>query len=522
MSGKAEDLDYINQFINALDQILVEDLEWEGMDGEENAEEAPALVPDDDDHSSPPLDFPPPPNPSIPLSDEAVLHQLRELQRLAEALDGSHSSTGSHEDQQSESSPRQTPSRNAIPDSDNCAERHPPPAFVSSPIHYPSPPHSPAFIQSPVHLPSPPAALSSNPCALDDMTGSGVQTRSMKRAENSEGDAVPVRGRKRQRSVSPQVHGDPQDSPRRRRLRDQSHSPPARQREIRRQRPASPIHRPSPPRVLVSPDPFIMEDMGFTINQRYRVEERRFRLKFKPEYHKKRLKDLDTELHDMFQRVLDRSRREYNDRDRIRLYIDHDSLHRPLVMHLRPIQHMNPEAITSRIQKVLNSDEGIAVDHSFTVSVGIQKREGGVGTGDRGYFTNLDPDDPLNSLFQRKCVIKMNNKDNLCLARSLVICKAKSESDPSYGNLINSRYIDSKGANGLLGRALDLHMSMGLPTDVPLDIREYAPRFEEHMDCQIFIFDGRHNNCIFYVGNVEKPRKYYLMKVDDHVVPLSK
>ena len=45
-----------------------------------------------------------------------------------------------------------------------------------------------------------------------------------------------------------------------------------------------------------------MEDMGFTINQRYRVEERRFRLKFKPEYHKKRLKDLDTELHDMFQR----------------------------------------------------------------------------------------------------------------------------------------------------------------------------------------------------------------------------
>ena len=58
MSGKAEDLDYINQFINALDQILVEDLEWEDMD--ENTEEAPALVPDDD-CSSPPLDFPPPP-----------------------------------------------------------------------------------------------------------------------------------------------------------------------------------------------------------------------------------------------------------------------------------------------------------------------------------------------------------------------------------------------------------------------------------------------------------------------------
>ncbi len=196
-------------------------------------------------------------------------------------------------------------------------------------------------------------------------------------------------------------------------------------------------------------------NMGFYFS-RYRVEERRLKVKFRPELVGRRLADINHELHRMFDAIIERVRQDYGPRDKARLYIDANNFHKYLVVHLREIHTLNADALVSRIEKLLQSDETLTLDHSFMVSVGVQVQDEAGGPHTRKYMVNIDESDPFNDVFKRRCVIEMKNKDQLCVARSLVICEAAANKDKAYKNLTHPANSNSMGKKGLLNRALAL------------------------------------------------------------------
>lgn len=176
-----------------------------------------------------------------------------------------------------------------------------------------------------------------------------------------------------------------------------------------------------------------------------------------------------------------------------------------------------------RMAKLTQSDESIPLNDSFRVELAVQKNQalmkGGGGKAKGNHWGNLDMDDGRNDLFRRRCVVQMKNKDNLCVARSLCILKARAENDKAYKNLIHPLYANSMGDKGLKKRALDLQRLAGFEDDQAIDLKDLH-RFETVLNAQIMVVDGRQAFHFAYIGAGSKERKFYLLKVDDHVHPI--
>ena len=79
------------------------------------------------------------------------------------------------------------------------------------------------------------------------------------------------------------------------------------------------------------------------------------------------------------------------------------------------------QMMMQQISKILNSNENFAIDDSFHIEVS-HIRDSGVGSGSRGQRPGTQPIEQF--LKNKKSVVRIENKDELCCARALVTAKA--------------------------------------------------------------------------------------------------
>ena len=152
--------------------------------------------------------------------------------------------------------------------------------------------------------------------------------------------------------------------------------------------------------------------------------------------------------------------------------------------------HLEDEIQTGRGQKrKYESDDG-------SESVGDVAVPEGSGKNKRTIFNIRD------YLKQKKSVVRINNTDDLCLARALAVAIARIEKDPKYKQICRSdRPVQRQ-------RALALHQAANVPLG-PCDIDE-VKLFQNYLvNYQIIVVSGTHNNSIIYPpqppGTDEKP-----------------
>ena len=111
-------------------------------------------------------------------------------------------------------------------------------------------------------------------------------------------------------------------------------------------------------------------------------------------------------------------------------------------------------------------------------------------------------------LVRKHSNVRIQNKDNLCLARAIVVAKAKVDNDERYQRISDSR----KTLQGDL--AHELHEKAGVPLG-QCGIEE-VKKFQAYLsDYQINIVSKEHLNTIIYSGP-EAPKQIYLYAHDNH------
>lgn len=140
-----------------------------------------------------------------------------------------------------------------------------------------------------------------------------------------------------------------------------------------------------------------------------------YQVKFNTQWRGDKLKDLNRELHQMFDDVLDNVRG--NSTDLGRIVIHHAGLQNPIVVPLQPWEKLDSEAVMDGITKVLNSNEELIVDDSLEISVGSIEIPSGSGCSLP--ITSLFG--PGNSLKRKRSVFEVIS-DTLCLPISIGLC----------------------------------------------------------------------------------------------------
>ncbi|XP_060588537.1 uncharacterized protein LOC132743952 [Ruditapes philippinarum] len=226
-------------------------------------------------------------------------------------------------------------------------------------------------------------------------------------------------------------------------------------------------------------------------------------------YYKIKIKDLEVRdlqnilktLKVIFQSILSTITENIPANDLVRVSMDNPELDYPIVLRFMPRSALTVDRLLSEIERVLQSYEQFVVDETF----GIELVHVSNVTGS-GY--RMKPTVDITQMLQnKKSVIQIKNKDELCLARALVTAVARVEKHPQWDNIRRGRQIQQD-------LAIELHQK----ADVPLGkcgIEEVKKFQATILNYQIHVVSKAHFNAIIYQGP-EGGVPIYIYNHDDH------
>ena len=183
--------------------------------------------------------------------------------------------------------------------------------------------------------------------------------------------------------------------------------------------------------------------------------------------------------------------------DQVRFILRSEQLETPISLPFMTVERLTTERVYSALERVIQSNQEFRLND--TVTIDINHVLSPVGSG-RKKRTTFDIDDFLS---QKSSVVRIkNNDDDLCLARALVVARAKKDNDPRYKQIRNSKKPIQRE------KAFDLHEAANVPLG-PCGLNEVALFQQYLVDYQIVVISGDHNNSTIYPppssGTDEKP-----------------
>ncbi|CAG2203034.1 unnamed protein product [Mytilus edulis] len=259
-----------------------------------------------------------------------------------------------------------------------------------------------------------------------------------------------------------------------------------------------------------------------------------YEVKFSNQLQNKKLTDIVDDLHNVFDDVLDQVRVGSQDNSLARLIIEHNGLTDPIVVPLQELNTMDASTVMDEISKVLQSNEELPVDDSFSVTVGRIDIPSG---GGRVYITKLTGDD--NSLKRKRSIISRPS-DTMCMPMAISVCFLKTcrvvsprewqtltsdDTECMVDKVLKHRttpkwfynHVLDKGRKECINFAKRLCALADVSTEKQCNINDIE-RFEKVVDLQILVISSKLGNKFIRVGEGETDRKkvfLYLIEEND-------
>ena len=215
----------------------------------------------------------------------------------------------------------------------------------------------------------------------------------------------------------------------------------------------------------------------------------------------KDIKEIYTVLRVLFTSVIEDITQFSDQDDLIHLAVYSPDLDFPIQLPFMKTSHLTADHILSEVERVLQSFEEFVLDGAFEVDIiHVKNPSGGVWS---SHYIDLD------AFFKnKKCIIRIQNKDELCCARAIITAKAKIDNHPLFKESI-------KRGRGIQGKlAKELHVKANVPFGV-CGIDEIKSFQTVLPDYQIHVVSRDHFNGMIYTGP-EADKKIYLYLHNNH------
>ena len=179
--------------------------------------------------------------------------------------------------------------------------------------------------------------------------------------------------------------------------------------------------------------PYAIEGVKEVNIKKFRTKGTNYSLRFNNTMADVEIKDVHERLHEVFQHILNDTVGEVPSRDQVRMVIHSTQLKTPISFPFKPAQALTTERILSEVQRVVQSNQHFRLNDTVDVNVIHVSMPSG-GKGSKRTDVNLEK-----HLEKKRTVVRIQNKDELCMARALVVAKAKVDEDPQYKSIVDHR-----------------------------------------------------------------------------------
>ena len=247
----------------------------------------------------------------------------------------------------------------------------------------------------------------------------------------------------------------------------------------------------------------------FTVTNVKQVQVKKFRttgidygIRFHNIFANLELSEYHTRLHEIFQTLLDTVTEGVPMRDQVRFVLRSPQLEYPISLPFLPRHKLTTERILAEFERVIHSNHEFRLNDSVNINlIHVEMPNGGTGT--KRSQINLEK-----HLVKKNSVIRIQNTDDTCLARALVVSIAKIENQQQYKSIVDHRRPMQERL------AYELHQNAGVP--VGSCGLEQVKQFQAHLvQYQINIVSKEHQNTIIYSGP-DKEKRIYLFLHNNH------
>ena len=173
-----------------------------------------------------------------------------------------------------------------------------------------------------------------------------------------------------------------------------------------------------------------------------------------------------------------------------------------------PAERLTTEHILAKFEQVIQSNQEFRLNDTVEINVIHVSMPIG-GKRSKRSEVNLEK-----HLEKKRTIVRIRNDDNLCMARALVVAKAKLDSDPQY------KYVSDHRKPMQTRLVRELHQNANVLLE-PCGV-EQAKLFQAYLtEYQINIVSKEYNNNIIYAGP-EKDKRIYLYMHDNHYDVITK
>ena len=222
-------------------------------------------------------------------------------------------------------------------------------------------------------------------------------------------------------------------------------------------------------------------------SKKFNMSAKNYRVQFNNALDNVDLLQSQNRTYDIFDRLLRDVTEGMNSTDQVRFVLQSNQLQFPISLPFCSLEELTTEKVFSQVEKVVQSNEEFRLNDTVNIDILRVPMPQGRGRSNvkRTAFNIRE------YLQKKQSVICINNMDDTCLARALVVSIARIEKDPRYKHITNSsRPLQRE-------RAFDLHEAANVPLG-PCGLKE-VDLFQQHLtNYQIIVVSGDQNNTIIY------------------------
>ena len=222
-------------------------------------------------------------------------------------------------------------------------------------------------------------------------------------------------------------------------------------------------------------------------SEKFRTTGKNYRVQFNNTLDNVDLLQSQNRIYDIFDRLIQDVTEGMNPTDQVRFILDSNQLQSAITLPFCPLEELTTEKVFSQVEKVVQSNEEFRLNDGVNIDILRVEMPQGSGKSNLRRTTY----DLREYLKKKKSVICINNKDDTCLGRALVVGIARIEKDPRYKHIANSSRPLQRA------RAINLHQAANVPLG-PCGLKE-VDLFQQHLtQYQIIVVSGDQNNTIIY------------------------
>ena len=236
---------------------------------------------------------------------------------------------------------------------------------------------------------------------------------------------------------------------------------------------------------LVEENFYVIENVKQVKSKKFRTTAMNYSVRFNNTENDLDLIESYERTQGIFEHLLDDITRGMNEKDQVRFVLRSTQLDTPISLPFMPVLQLTPERVFSQIERVIQSNRDFRLNDTVVVDMVHVEAPQGSAKRKRAHI------DIAEFLHKKRSVVSIQNKDDLCLARALVVAIAKIEKDPMYKSLRDPE----KAVQGK--KARELHELANVPLG-PCGIPE-VKMFQKHLtDYEINIVSAGHNSSIIH------------------------